>query len=181
MATPPPGRHYWRLLKAMVVVGPPVVLFKDRWMWVYRVEGQSMAPTLNPNERVYDSLLRDWVLIKRETKFERNDIVLLRDPVNNRSIVKRITEMENDGVIVDAASFAHARVPIGHCWVEGDNARKSVDSRHFGPVPQALLDGQVLSVVWPWWRARWLVDEEGKTISRRPRENILIPPMIDFH
>ena len=38
----------------------------------------------------------------------------------------------------------------GHCWVEGDNAAVSEDSRSkYGPIPAALIEGRILSVVWP--------------------------------
>ena len=38
-------------------------------------------------------------------------------------------------------------VPKGHVWVEGDNAACSVDSRHFGAVPVALLIGRPCWIV----------------------------------
>ena len=40
-------------------------------------------------------------------------------------------------------------VPDGHIWVEGDNSTNSSDSRHYGPVPAALVMGKVLIRVWP--------------------------------
>lgn len=42
------------------------------------------------------------------------------------------------------------RVPLGHCWVEGDNARRSTsDSNKLGPIPLALVTGRVTRIVWP--------------------------------
>jgi inner membrane protease subunit 2 len=41
------------------------------------------------------------------------------------------------------------QVPKGHCWVEGDNAEVSLDSKSFGPIPLALLKGRVTNVIWP--------------------------------
>jgi len=38
-------------------------------------------------------------------------------------------------------------VPKGHVWVEGDNPTCSVDSRHFGAVPVALLVGRPFWIV----------------------------------
>lgn len=35
------------------------------------------------------------------------------------------------------------QVPKGHVWLEGDNPSHSRDSRHYGPVPYALLQGKV--------------------------------------
>jgi inner membrane protease subunit 1 len=38
-------------------------------------------------------------------------------------------------------------VPKGHVWVEGDNPTCSVDSRHFGAVPLALVLGRPAFIV----------------------------------
>lgn len=41
-------------------------------------------------------------------------------------------------------------MPVGRCWVEGDNAAVSGDSRSaYGPVHLGLLEGRVSHVVWP--------------------------------
>ena len=45
--------------------------------------------------------------------------------------------------------MAMVQVPEGHCWVAGDNLEASRDSRHFGPLPLALVRGKVLARVWP--------------------------------
>jgi Signal peptidase, peptidase S26 len=34
------------------------------------------------------------------------------------------------------------QVPAGHVWLQGDNTLNSTDSRHYGPVPYALLKGR---------------------------------------
>ena len=49
-----------------------------------------------------------------------------------------------------AAAAEATTVPEGRCWVEGDNAAESLDSRSaYGPVHLGLLEGRVLCVVWP--------------------------------
>lgn len=44
------------------------------------------------------------------------------------------------------------QVPKGHCWVLGDNLHASRDSRLYGPLPMALIDGKVIYKTgsWPW-------------------------------
>ena len=44
---------------------------------------------------------------------------------------------------------ARLQVPVGHVWVEGDNAENSNDSNSFGPVPAGLVQAQVRCKVWP--------------------------------
>ena len=36
------------------------------------------------------------------------------------------------------------QIPAGHVWLQGDNTRNSNDSRHYGPVPMALLQSKVV-------------------------------------
>lgn len=48
------------------------------------------------------------------------------------------------------------RVPLGHVWLEGDNSRASTDSRHFGPVPQGLVQIRLVLRIWPLNRFGWL-------------------------
>jgi len=39
------------------------------------------------------------------------------------------------------------QVPQGHVWLQGDNTLNSTDSRHYGPVPYALLKGRAFCKV----------------------------------
>lgn len=53
-------------------------------------------------------------------------------------MVKRIIGLPGDWIQVpDKAEIL--KVPEGHCWVEGDNANSSLDSRYFGPVHLCFL------------------------------------------
>ncbi|CAK9076059.1 unnamed protein product [Durusdinium trenchii] len=164
----------WRTwAKAAWVAVPPLIFMKDRWMWVYCVEGRSMTPTLNPQESLVDRCFRDYVLVHRNAELRKGDIVLLRDPGTNELIVKRLVAQEREVV---SAHSGRLFVPEGHCWVEGDNGRLSVDSRSFGAVPSGLLEGLVLSVVWPFWRARWL---EEMVEDQSPEERMRV--MVTSH
>eukprot|EP01052_Picozoa_sp_SAG31_P040645 SAG31_NODE_5938_length_2249_cov_2.764651_1_plen_100_part_00 len=52
-------------------------------------------------------------------------------------------------------------------WVEGDGV-SSRDSSAFGPVPIALLTGQVTAIVWPPWRVQRI---ESKLPSHRHEDS----------
>ena len=48
------------------------------------------------------------------------------------------------------------QVPLGHCWVLGDNLPESRDSRMYGPIPLALIKGKVIARVYPWSDIGWI-------------------------
>jgi inner membrane protease subunit 1 len=41
----------------------------------------------------------------------------------------------------------YIKVPKGYVWIVGDNLSNSTDSRHYGPVPLAMVKGKVLARV----------------------------------
>lgn len=47
--------------------------------------------------------------------------------------MKRLIGLPGEWIQLPASSEV-IKVPQGHCWVEGDNAARSWDSRSFGPV-----------------------------------------------
>jgi inner membrane protease subunit 2 len=56
-------------------------------------------------------------------------------------MIKRLLALEHD-VVVLPSSGELEKVPVGRCWVEGDNAHKSADSRSsYGPVRPAPPGG----------------------------------------
>ena len=86
------------------------------------VEGESMAPSISPGERVFVNRVAYWF---RSPK--AGDLVVLRDPREpERLLIKRIDVAHGNSV-----------------EVAGDNADASTDSRTFGPVPADLIIGKV--------------------------------------
>ncbi|TVY25759.1 Mitochondrial inner membrane protease subunit [Lachnellula hyalina] len=120
--------------------------------------GPSMLPTLE--------VFGDSVLISRY--FRRGRDVKVGDVVSFDSVVvageeviKRVVGMQGDFVVLqDEAGRGEKmlQVPEGHCWVVGDNLSASRDSRHFGPMPMAVIKGKVVAKVFPWSERRWMAD-----------------------
>jgi len=116
--------------------------------------GPSMLPTFNASG--------DIVLLERFSprmaKLQRGDIVVARSPTNaKQTVCKRIKAMEGDEVTVNNLfKDKMIQVPKGFLWLEGDNPNNSTDSRHYGPIPTALVTGRVFAKVWPPTEMCWV-------------------------
>ena len=84
------------------------------------VAERSMEPALRPG---------DWLLVRRTRRIRPGQIVLARHPQRpDLLLVKRAARRVDDG-----------------WWLESDNpAAGAVDSRAFGVVPPALIEGRML-------------------------------------
>lgn len=85
-----------------------------------------------------------------------------RSPYHPETLaIKRIIALPGDRVYTHAPyPYPYADIPAGHVWVEGDNAdaRKTLDSNHYGPIAINLITGKLTHVLWPWGsrgRVRW--------------------------
>lgn len=139
---------------------------------VARVEGLSMAPTLEDQDRLIVNKA-----VYRLTSPHRGDIVMLYYPVNpDKSFVKRVIAEEGDTVrITDGRVFVNDLpvaddyvppeyrshddwgpqvIPDGYYFVMGDHRNNSSDSRHWGMVPKRYIIGRVQARWWPIPEAR---------------------------
>jgi signal peptidase I len=139
---------------------------------VARVEGHSMAPTLEDQDRLIVNKLA-----YRIGEPHISDIVMLYYPNDpDKSFVKRVIAEEGDQVrIVDGKvyrndillddSFVPAEyrshddwgpnvIPEGYYFVMGDHRNNSSDSRHWGYVPKKYIIGRVQLRWWPLRHAR---------------------------
>ena len=132
---------------------------------LYRVQGQSMAPTLRQGDYV---LVRPCERLSREP--QRGDIVVVA--MAEGSHLKRVVGLPSERLALtegtlliggdrlsepylhglpaylglEASDFSLA---VDEYFVMGDNRPRSTDSRHFGPVNRSTIEGTVVCRVWP--------------------------------
>lgn len=114
----------------------------------------------------------DWIVLSKLHRYGKDvsvgDLISYKHPVRQGVTgVKRVVGMPGDFVIRDTPPETFAvdmdenqkrqcmmiQIPEGHCWIVGDNLDASRDSRHFGPLPLALIRGKVIARFWP--RPAW--------------------------
>ena len=162
----------WAWVKTVASAAVYAVLIVTFGFQVARVEGMSMAPTLEDQDRLIVNKL-----IYRISSPRKGDIVMLYYPVNpDKSFVKRVIAEENDLVrIVDGRvyvndvpleddyvpsefrshdDFGPLMIPEGYNFVMGDHRNNSSDSRHWGMVPKKYIIGKVQVRWWPLPEAR---------------------------
>ncbi|CAL1173865.1 unnamed protein product [Cladocopium goreaui] len=87
---------------------------------------------------------------KRAISGNHQNVKRLKDIVFETT---ELTDLRSEDGTWHRSSRSHLR---GWCWVEGDNALLSEDSRMFGWLPSHRLEAVAVAVVWPLWRSSWL-------------------------
>ena len=154
-------------LKTMATAGVYATLIVTFVCQVARVDGTSMAPTLEDEDRL--------VVNKLAYRFhdpQVGDIVMLLYPLDpDKSYVKRIVAQEGDtlqiragrvfrnGVVLDDSFIPPAYrghddwgpevIPEGSYFVMGDHRTHSSDSRQWRFVPKKYIVGKVQLRWWP--------------------------------
>jgi signal peptidase I len=170
----------WRRMGREVVAGVQTLLSAAVYatlivtfgVQVARVDGLSMAPTLEDHDRL---IVNKLVYELGEPR--PGDIVMLYYPLNpEKMFVKRVIAREGDTVrIIDGRVYVND-IPLhdeyvpaefrshddwgpqviqqGYYFVMGDHRNNSSDSRHWGPVPKKYIVGKVKVRWWPLQDAR---------------------------
>ena len=162
----------WAWLKTLMSAAVYATLIVTFGFQVARVEGQSMAPTLEDQDRLIVNKLHyrlDAPVV--------GDIVMLyypRDP--DKSFVKRVIGEPGDTIRVENGRVFRNDVPMkddfiadeyrshddwgpevipeGYYFVMGDHRNNSSDSRTWGFVPKKYIIGKVQLRWWPIKQAR---------------------------
>src|ERR1017187_1418336 len=132
-----------------------------------KVEGTSMMPTLEDQERVFINKF-----VYRLEPIERGDVVVFRYPRDtSKSYIKRVIAVAGDRVKIDDGlvyvndrqiaeayvpqmyedlrSYPETVVPPHSYFVMGDHRNLSNDSRDFGPVDETYIYGKAVFGYWP--------------------------------
>ena len=158
--------HWARDLIFSVVLAVIVILFLYQPV---KVEGTSMMPTLDDQERIF---INKFVYRLHFGKIDRGDTVVFWFPMDiSKSYIKRViglpgdvVEIDRGVVIVNGKPLAEDYVPeeyrdyqslrpqrIGpdQYFVLGDHRSSSNDSRAWGNVPRLNIYGKAVFVYWP--------------------------------
>jgi len=161
------GREVMTGLQTLVSAAVYATLIVTFGVQVARVDGLSMAPTLEDHDRLIVNKLVYEIGEPRP-----GDIVMLYYPLNpEKMFVKRVIAKEGDTVriqdghvyvndlplhddYVPAEFRSHDDwgpqvIPEGYDFVMGDHRNNSSDSRHWGMVPKKYIIGKVQVRWWP--------------------------------
>ena len=132
-----------------------------------KVEGTSMMPTLQDQERVFINKF-----VYKLEPIERGDVIVFRYPRDPaKSYIKRVIAVAGDHVRIEAGvvfvngkrlqemyvprmyedvrSYPEIVVPPHGYFVLGDHRNLSNDSRDFGPVDESFIYGKAVFGYWP--------------------------------
>jgi signal peptidase I len=166
------GRELLAGVQTLFSAGVYAILIVTFGFQVARVDGLSMAPTLEDHDRLIVNKLVYEIGEPRP-----GDIVMLYYPLNpEKMFVKRVIAKEGDTVRIIDGRVTVNDIPLqddyvpaefrshddwgpqviqqGYYFVMGDHRNNSSDSRHWGPVPKKYIVGKVKVRWWPIQDAR---------------------------
>jgi signal peptidase I len=161
--------NQWSLLRDIAI---SIFLAVFLIVFIYqpvKVEGTSMMPGLNDQERIF---INKYEYKMGEGNISRGDLVVFHFPLDRRqSYIKRIIGVPGDAVEIDDGevlvngqkvdepyvpdtyrdhiSLRRRVVPQGSYFVLGDHRNSSNDSRMWGFVERGDIYGKAVFVYWP--------------------------------
>ena len=160
---PPPRANLLREIIETVLLTAIIFLLVNTATGRFRIEGQSMEPSLHDNE---------YVLIDKISYLlhppERGDVIVLLRP-GERDYIKRVIGLPGDtveirggkvlvnGVVLEEPYISQPvrsdlparQVEPDRYFVLGDNRNNSSDSRSFGSVAAKDIVGRAWLIYWP--------------------------------
>ena len=151
---------------AIVIAAAAALLIRAFCFEIILVDGESMMPTLETNERIGVEKISRYTSLP-----ERGDIIITKYPDMDGTFVKRTIglpgdtiEIRNSTVYINGqpldepyasdepyADMEPVLVPEDHVFVMGDNRAHSMDSRasYIGPISSDAIIGHGVFVLWP--------------------------------
>ena len=149
---------------AAVLVTVAAVVVRTQVLDTVSVSSGSMSPTVCTGDMLL--LLRQH----GDDSARIGDIVTFPSPQDGGQAIKRVVAVAGQSVVIkDADLFVDGKpvvekyvdhasidgvytatvvVPAGTVFVLGDNREISIDSRAYGPIPTAIIDGRLLQKLW---------------------------------
>jgi len=165
-------QEVWEWVRSIIIAIILALLFRMFLVEHFLVDGQSMYPTLQDNERIIVNKL-----VYRLQEPEYGEIIVF-EYQDNRDFIKRVVGEEGDKIKIDdnqlyvnsnrveepyikknsVEDYGPVTVPEDHYFVLGDNRANSRDSRYddVGHVSMEEIKGRAAVVFWPLDRARFI-------------------------
>ncbi len=157
---------WFRDLMLSVVIAVLVILFVYQPV---KVEGTSMMPSLEDQERIF---INKFIYRFGMGEISRGDMIVFWYPGDpSKSYIKRVIGLPGDRIGIDEGAVAvngsqlredyvppsyrdhqsmpETTVPPDHYYVLGDHRTSSNDSRSWGPVHRRHIYGKAVFIYWP--------------------------------
>lgn len=175
------NKSVFRLVAEPILAAVVLAFAVRATMRIYSIPSSSMAPTLSAGDHIVVTPFRSALP-------EHGDVVVFRSPLPGGELsVKRVIAVPGDLIDAEAGhvrlrgtvlrepyllqpgvagKIAPQVVPSGFVFVMGDNRADSLDSRHWGVLPQQLVVGRARLVLWSPGVARPSAATHGRRIFK---------------